>query len=360
MRPAHARRIARLRTLMATASARGLLVTDLTDVQYLCGFSGSNAALLVLEDEVLLATDGRYRLQAENEAPGTTLIVTRQLVAELLTAAGERGVRQVGFDAAAMSVASWRRITAEFSDVDLEPSDVDITGIRAVKDAEELASVREACAISVRALARLLDDIEVGMGEIEIARRLEWLMGLEGAPDRSFDSIVAGGPHSAIPHHQPTDRPIAAGDLLKIDFGAAFEGYHADCTRTFVVAAEPDDWQRQIHAVVAAAQTAGMQALAPGVSGQEVDAAARAVIQDAGYGEFYSHGLGHGVGLQIHEVPFLGPTSTNTVEARVPLTVEPGIYLPDRGGVRIEDTLVVFDHGVEILTDFPRDLARVG
>lgn len=360
MRAANARRIAHLRNLMGEDGSGALLITELTDVQYLCGFSGSNAALLVLPDEVLLATDGRYRLQAEVEAPGATLVVTRQLVADLLTAAYERGIRKVGFDPAAMSVATWRRICTETTDVALEPSEVDVSGLRAVKDDEELASVREACAISVRALARLMDEIAVGMGEIEIARRLELLMGLEGAPDRSFDSIVAGGPHSAIPHHQPTERPIVVGDLLKIDFGALFDGYHADCTRTFIVAADPADWQEQIHAVVAAAQQAGMEALAPGVSGQQVDAAARAVIQDAGYGEFYSHGLGHGVGLQIHEVPFLGPTSTNTVEARVPLTVEPGIYLPDRGGVRIEDTLVVFDHGVEILTDFPRDLARVG
>jgi Xaa-Pro aminopeptidase len=357
---ATASRVSHLRELMAAAGAKALLITDLTDVRYLSGFSGSNGALLVLDDDVVLATDGRYRLQAEQEAPGTTLIITRLLVAELLRHAGSCGVTEIGFDASAMSVAAWQRITAEFPEVSLVASEVDVSGLRAVKDDRELASVREACAISVRALRRLLDEIRVGMGEIEIARRLELLMGLEGAPDRSFDSIVAGGPHSAIPHHQPTDRPIQSGDLLKIDFGALFEGYHADCTRTFVVAAEPADWQTQIHGVVAAAQEAGMQALAPGVSGQTVDAVARAVIDDAGFGEFYGHGLGHGVGLQIHEVPFLGPTSTNTVEARVPLTVEPGIYLPDRGGVRIEDTLVVLDHGVEILTDFPRDLARVG
>ncbi len=354
------RRTERLRERMALADTRAMLITDLTDVRYLSGFSGSNGALLVLDDEVVLATDGRYRLQAAQEAPEATLIVTRQLVTELLRHTAHRGLPEVGFDPAAVSVATWQRITAESTDVSLVSSEVDVSGLRAVKDDDELAHVREACAISVRALQRLVDEIRVGMGEIEIARRLELLMGLEGAPDRSFDSIVAGGPHSAIPHHQPTDRPVVAGDLLKIDFGALFEGYHADCTRTFVVAADPTDWQLEIHSVVAAAQAAGMQALAPGVSGQHVDEVARAVIEDAGYGQFYGHGLGHGVGLQIHEVPFLGPTSTNTVEARVPLTVEPGIYLPDRGGVRIEDTLVVLDRGVEILTDFPRELARVG
>lgn len=353
-------RVERLRALMVAAQAAAVLVTDLTDVRYLSGFSGSNGALLVLDDEVVLATDGRYRLQAQREASDATLIITRQLIAELLSHAGQRGVTQVGFAPASLSVAAWQKFARDTPDVTLAPTDIDVSGLRAVKDDAELADIREACAISVRALKRLTDEIKVGMGEIEIARRLELLMGLEGAPDRSFDSIVAGGPHSAIPHHQPTDRPIAAGDLLKIDFGALCGGYHADCTRTFVVAAEPADWQAQIHAVVAEAQRAGIDALAPGVSGRDVDTVARAVIDDAGFGQHYGHGLGHGVGLEIHEVPFLGPTSTNTVEARVPLTVEPGIYLPDRGGVRIEDTVVVLDDGVEILTDFPRDLARVG
>ncbi len=158
MRAANARRIAHLRNLMGEDGSGALLITELTDVQYLCGFSGSNAALLVLPDEVLLATDGRYRLQAQVEAPGTTLVVTRQLVADLLTAAYERGIRKVGFDPAAMSVATWRRICTETTDVALEPSEVDVSGLRAVKDDEELASVREACAISVRAgLVRVRD-----------------------------------------------------------------------------------------------------------------------------------------------------------------------------------------------------------
>jgi Xaa-Pro aminopeptidase len=356
----HPRRRDLLRERMASAGCEALLVTDLTDVRYLCGFSGSNAALLVTADTLVLATDGRYRVQAGQEAPDAELIVTRRLIPDVLTWAGERGFATVGFDAATVPVAAWRRAGEDVPEVELAPADVDISGLRAVKDDDELDLVRHACAMSVRALRRLTDEIQVGMAEVEIARRLELLMGLEGAEDRAFDSIVAGGPHSAIPHHQPTDRPIAPGDLLKIDFGARCEGYHADCTRTFIVAAEPETWQAQIHDVVARSQQAGIAALAPGAQCQDVDRAAREVIVGAGFGEQYPHGLGHGVGLEIHEVPFLGPTSTNTVEARVPLTVEPGIYLPGRGGVRIEDTVIVFDDGVEILTDFPRDLARVG
>ena len=349
-----------LRERMAGAGEQALVITNLPDVRYLCGFSGSNGALLVTEDDVLLATDGRYVVQAGEESPGIELVVTRRLLPDLLSAAAGRGLTRVGFDPRTMSVAAWRGAAADVPDVGLEPAEVDISGLRQAKDDHELTALRQACAISTRALAALTAEIRVGMTELELARQLELLMGLEGAPDRSFDSIVAGGPHSAIPHHQPTTRPIAAGDLLKIDFGALYDGYHADCTRTFIVAAEPLEWQQEIHAVVQAAQQAGMDTVRPGMTGQEVDRVARQVIEDAGYGKFYGHGLGHGVGLEIHEAPFLGPTSTNTVEVRVPLTVEPGIYLPDRGGVRIEDTLIVFEDGVEILTDFPRVLARVG
>lgn len=353
-------RCARLRERMAARSCDAFLITEWPDVRYFSGFSGSNGALVVTMEETILATDGRYVTQAKAEAPGVELLVTRALIVDLLGAVRDRGMNRVGFDAATLSVAAWRRAGDDVPGVELQPVKVDASGLRQVKDADEMQAVQRACEISVAALRRLLDEIAVGMTEIEIARRLEWLMGLEGAPDRSFDSIVAGGPHSAIPHHQPTARPIRPGDLLKIDFGALYDGYHADCTRTFIVAAEPADWQVEIHDVVARAQAAGIAALAPGVKAATVDKAAREVVKEAGFEEFFDHGLGHGVGLLIHEVPFLGPTSANTVEAGVPLTVEPGVYLPERGGVRIEDTIAVWESGVQILTDFPRDLARVG
>lgn len=353
-------RLDRLRELLTAADCKAFLVTDLADVRYFCGFSGSNAALLVTAETAALATDGRYALQAAAQAPDVELVVTRRLVADLLGWVRELGVTHVGFDAGLLSVAAWRRAGDDVPGVELVPVKVAAGSLRKVKDTEEIAALRTACAISVTALGELVSESLVGRTEIEVARRLELLMGLHGAPDRAFDSIVATGPHSAIPHHEPTQRPIATGDLLKIDFGALYDGYHADCTRTFIVAAEPADWQAEIHAVVQQAQAAGIDALAPGVTGAAIDAATRAVINDAGFGEFFGHGTGHGVGLEIHEVPFLGASSPDTVDAGVPLTVEPGIYLPDRGGVRIEDTVLVTDAGAEILTEFPRDLARIG
>jgi Xaa-Pro aminopeptidase len=177
-----------------------------------------------------------------------------------------------------------------------------------------------------------------------------------GAEAAAFDSIVAGGPHSAIPHHTPTDRPLEPGDLLKIDFGALHAGYHADETRTFVVGAAAQDWQRDLHALVAQAQRAGCEALAVGASLREVDEAARSVIRDAGHADHFGHGLGHGVGLDIHEVPFLGATADGSLVDRTPVTVEPGVYLPGRGGVRIEDTLVVRTGGPVSLTMTTREL----
>lgn len=355
----HGGRRDRLRELMEQQDCGAFLVTDLVNVRYLCGFSGSNAELLITNEGQWLATDGRYRTQAAHEAPDTELVISRALSKVLLDVAADQRIGWVGFAAGDFSVGSWQSCNGS-SGVELRPLDVDLTQMRKVKDADEIDAVRAACEISVRALGALLDEICVGMTEIEIARRLELLMGREGADDRSFETIVASGPNSAIPHHHPTLRRLQVGDLLKIDFGARSRGYHADCTRTFVVGAEPDAWQRQIHALVLAAQSAGMDALAPGRTGQQVDAAARGLIDDAGYGDAFSHGLGHGVGLQIHEAPFLGKNSANTVEARVPLTVEPGIYVPGRGGVRIEDTVLVEDDGIEILTVFPRDLSRVG
>ena len=177
-----------------------------------------------------------------------------------------------------------------------------------------------------------------------------------GAESLAFPTIVATGPNSAIPHHRPSDREIQRGDLLKIDFGALYQGYHADCTRTFLVGQEPADWQREIFDVVRQAQRAGRHALVPGVEGTDVDAAARSVVVEAGFGEQFPHGLGHGVGLEIHEAPLMGYGSTGRIESGTALTVEPGIYLPGRGGVRIEDTLVVSEGGPELLTTTPKDL----
>jgi Xaa-Pro aminopeptidase len=228
--------------------------------------------------------------------------------------------------------------------------------LRTVKDDGELALLREACAIGDRALRETLERTAPGQTEREVARRLEACMVELGAEGVAFETIVATGPNSAIPHHRPTDREILRGDLLKIDFGARYSGYHADCTRTVVVGGTPADWQREIHDVVRRAQRAGRHALRVGADLRAVDAAARDVVVEAGYGDAFPHGLGHGVGLEIHEAPMLGVRATGRLAGRTPVTVEPGVYLPGRGGVRIEDTLVVGEGTPELLTTTSKDL----
>ncbi len=349
-----------LRERMAGAGEQALLITNLPDVRYLCGFSGSNGALLVTEDDVLLATDGRYVVQAGEESPGVELVVTRRLVPDLLAAAVARGLTRVGFDPRTMSVAAWRGAAADVPEVALEPAEVDISGLRQVKDDEELAALRQACAISTRALAALTAEIRVGMTELELAGSSNCSWAWKG---RRTGPSTASSPAARTVPSRTTSPPPARSRP-----GTCSRSTSAPCTTGTTPTAPARSsspptrrtGSRRSMRSSRPPSRPGWTPCGPGMTGQEVDRVARQVIEDAGYGKFYGHGLGHGVGLEIHEAPFLGPTSTNTVEARVPLTVEPGIYLPDRGGVRIEDTLIVFSDGVEILTDFPRVLARVG
>ena len=348
----------RVRTSMAGLGVEALLVSGLTNVRYLTGYTGSNGAVLVGPEPRLdrLATDFRYLTQAAEECPDIEVLDARSVVEGLAAYALASGLARVGFEAAHLSVATHTAVGGEHRDLELVPTADTVEALRTVKDDAELAALTEACRISDVALAALLPEIRVGMTERQVARRLEWLMLEAGAEAVSFDSIVATGPHSAIPHHSPTDRAIARGDLLKIDFGARHAGYHADETRTFVVGAEPEPWQRDLHALVARAQRAGVDALGVGVDVRDVDHAARSVIGAAGHAEHFGHGLGHGVGLDIHEAPMIGYSATGILGDRTPVTVEPGVYLPGRGGVRIEDTLVVRTGGPVSLTTTTRDL----
>ena len=352
----HASRRARLVERLAAESVDGALITSLVNVRYLSGFTGSNAALLVTPEAAVLATDGRYDTQARAQSPDVELVVDRACAAALTGLAGKRGTMRLAYEAHVMTVELHRTLVSLDAAPDFVQLGPVVEVLRRVKDPGELALLREACAISSRALLETIDSIVPGQTEREVARRLEGTMVELGAESVAFPSIVATGPNSAIPHHRPTDREIERGDLLKVDFGALYQGYHADCTRTYLVGREPADWQREIFDVVRQAQRAGRHALVPGVEGTDVDTAARSVVVEAGFGEQFPHGLGHGVGLEIHEAPLMGYGATGSIEPGTALTVEPGIYLPGRGGVRIEDTLVVSEGGPELLTTTPKDL----
>jgi Xaa-Pro aminopeptidase len=355
----HDARRSRLREVMATADVDAALITRLVNVRYLVGFTGSNAGLLVTPTAAVLATDGRYTTQAGAESPDVELLVERECAPALVARAGADGVRRLAFEAHDVTVEGIETLVGIDGAPQLVALGHAVEELRQVKDDGELALLREACAIGDRALREVLGRIAPGQTEREVARLLETAMVDLGADGLAFETIVATGPNSAIPHHSPTGREIGRGDLLKIDFGARYQGYHADCTRTVVVGREPESWQREIHDVVRAAQRAGRHALTAGADVREVDAAARDVVTDAGYGDEFPHGLGHGVGLEIHEAPMMGVRATGRLRARTPVTVEPGVYLPGRGGVRIEDTLVVGDLEIdppELLTRTPKDL----
>jgi len=360
MAETHTRRRRQLRDLLAARDVDAALVTRLVNVRYLCGFTGSNGALLVTRDGAVLATDGRYDAQARAEAPDVELLIERRSAAALTRQVAARpGIRRLGFESHDVTVDLFGTLRSLAEPVELHSLERAVETLRQVKDEDEIALLREACAIGDRALAEVIEGLVLGRTERHIAQELERRMLDHGADGVAFPSIVATGPNSAVPHHRPTGRRVAQGDFLKIDFGARYHGYHADMTRTFVVGLEPAGWQIELYDLVFAAQKAGRQALRPGVDVRDVDRAARSVVEAAGLSKQFPHGVGHGVGLEIHEAPLMGYGEAGRLAARTPVTVEPGVYLEGRGGVRIEDTLVVRDvgdGGPELLTLSTKEL----
>ncbi|QIS04849.1 M24 family metallopeptidase [Nocardia brasiliensis] len=365
--PDYAARRGALRSLLVENGVDGLLVTDLVNLRYLTGFTGSNAALLVhswdmrdAEDRTVIGTDGRYRTQVAEQVPDLRAEIARATARRIVELAGEWQLGRIGYESHIVTVDQHRGFVEQRTGLEFVATPGLVEQLRTVKDAYEVEQLRAACAAGDAGLAALLErgGLRPGRTERQVARDLEWAMFEHGAEAVSFETIVAAGANSAVPHHRPTEAVLAAGDFVKLDFGATVGGYHSDMTRTFVLGA-PSDWQREVYELVAASQRAGCAALRPGVQVADVDAASRSVIEAAGHGALFVHGLGHGVGLQIHEAPGLAKNGTGTLLSGVAVTVEPGVYFPGRGGVRIEDTLVVREGGPELLTNTSKDLTVV-
>lgn len=359
-------RLGRLRDALADgAGATGtdaLLVGHLTNVRYLTGFTGSAALLLVTPSDTVFVTDGRYkdRAAAELEAAGVTatIEVVNDAEATVVEHVARLGLTSLGLEADTVTWSAQRRLAGALSKdgggCEALPTTAVVETLRLTKDAGEVARIRAAAAIADRALdtvrRRLLD----GLTESEFAAELDDTMRSLGADDLSFETIVASGPNGARPHHTPSDRQIAQGDLVVIDFGALVDGYHSDMTRTLGVGSL-DEERRHMLDVVLASQAAGVAAVTSGVDCATVDKACRDLIDEAGMGDAFLHSTGHGVGLDIHEEPRVSSRSTATLRPGHVVTVEPGVYLTGIGGVRIEDTVLVTEDGCERLTLAPKD-----
>ncbi len=349
-------RVARLRALLATTNGDALLVTHAVNRRYLSGFTGSAGVLLITQGNAALITDFRYRDQAPQQAQGFEIIehgkVMNATIADVL---GQWGVKTLLFEDADMTFASYRALEQAVGSVQLQPAGGLVEQLRTVKDEGEIAIMQEAADLADRAFDHILGFIKPGVTEAQIALELEVFMRSQGATSSSFDTIVASGERSALPHGVASDKAIGRDEFVKLDFGAYYKGYCSDITRTVVVG-KPSDKHREIYGIVLEAQQYALEHLAPGMTGKEGDALTRDIITRYGYGECFGHGTGHGLGMEIHEAPRLSLTGDTVLTPGMTVTVEPGIYLPGFGGVRIEDDVVITESGIHILTRSPKHL----
>lgn len=353
-------RVPRLRDRLVDEGCDAIVVSDLTNIRYLTGFTGSNATLVVTADTLTFVTDGRYRDQSAEQLAGAAIDADVTIANDPGDALRRcaRGITRIGLEADTVAWATQRRLAHDvFSWAHLVPTEGVVAGLRAVKDPGEIDRLGRAAEIADAALADVRDRLHDGLTEAAFRRELEDAMADHGADAPSFETIVASGPNGAKPHARPGSRVIGSsgeGELVVIDFGATFDGYHSDMTRTIVVG-EATETQRRMLDVVRRSQSAGVAAVRAGVRGVEVDRACRDVITDAGWGDAFIHGTGHGIGLVIHEEPRLSTSSDGVLAPGHCVTVEPGVYLADHGGVRIEDSVVVTADGCRLLTSSPYD-----
>lgn len=349
-----AQRLTNFTEKLSQSEVDGILVTDLKNIYYLTGFSGTEATVYISDTRRVFLTDARYTLIAKKAVQGFDIIETREPLAEVAKLLQADKVERLGFDSQ-VSFAYYQALQAQFAGVELVAQTNFTEDLRMIKDASEIATIRKACQISDKAFLDVLDFIKPGeTTELAVANFLDFRMREYGAAGISFDTIAASGYRSSMPHGRASDKVIQSGETLTLDFGCIYNHYISDMTRTIHIG-QVTDQEREIYDIVLRANQALIDKAKAGVTYREFDAIPRAVINEAGYGEYFTHGIGHGIGLDVHEYPYFGK-SDEPIKVGMVLTDEPGIYLEGQYGVRIEDDLVITETGCEILTLAPKEL----
>lgn len=349
-------RITRLREAMQAKGLPALFITNATNRLYMTGFTGSSGYVLITDSRAALLTDFRYATQAPQQAIGYEVIEHAPKPAETVKALlNEWGINRLGFEQNDVTYGAYQSLAAALDGIALEPAGSLVEELRLIKDDTELAVLQEAADLADRTFTHILGFLKPGVTENEVALEIEMFVRRGGAASTSFETIVASGERSALPHGKASDRRLASDEFVKLDFGAYYKQYCSDITRT-VVLGKPTDKHREIYNIVLEAQMTALERIRPGMTGKEADAIARDVIKRHGYGDNFGHGLGHGLGLEIHEAPRLSIQGDTVLQPGMVVTVEPGIYLPGFGGVRIEDDIVITADGNRRLTQSSKDL----
>lgn len=348
------KRLAKFEDKLAETELDGIFVTNLKNIYYLTGFHGTEATVFVSDSRRLFLTDSRYILAAKKVVKGFDIIETRTPLVEITKIIGEDKLRQLGFDSQ-ISYAYYQQLQTVFSSVDFVPQTDFVESLRMIKDDMEVDIIRQACWISDKAFTDVLEFIKPGQTtELEVANFLDFQMRKYGAFGTSFDTIAASGYRSSMPHGRASDKIIENGESLTLDFGCYYQHYASDMTRTIHIGYVTDE-EREIYELVLKANQTLIDHAREGLSYREFDALPRSVIADAGYGPYFTHGIGHGLGLDVHEIPYFGK-SDEPIKSGMVLTDEPGIYLEGKYGVRIEDDLLITENGCEVLTLAPKEL----
>ena len=332
----------------------GIIINNLKNVYYLTGFWGSNGTVFISRDRQILVTDARYIIAAKQEVTGFEIFAERDELATIAKIAKDMGLSRIGFEDE-ISVSYYNRMQGAFEGLELVPQTQFVEALRMIKDETEIETIRKACSISDQAFHDALEFIKPGKTEIEIANFLDFRMRELGAAGLSFDTILASGINSSKPHAHPMHKPVELGEAITMDFGCLYEHYVSDMTRTIYLGHVSDE-QAEIYNTVLKANQALIDQVKAGLGFRDFDKIPRDIIVEAGYGEYFTHGIGHGIGLDIHEEPYFSQTSTEVIKSGMVLTDEPGIYIEGKYGVRIEDDILITDKGCELLTLAPKEL----